>query len=579
MSTIYFGSGNQVLPIPSGSAYSLRSHNLPEFGIRRVTTSSLPLTQTHHLQVPRQNRSWLLSPSETRASELVAANAEALGNANVEIQGCALSCLRTRTRSAVFNAARLYTATWAPRLSTKPYSDTTKWVVGGHQPALFHPGVWAKNFAIARLAKRVSAVSLNLIVDNDTMATSSIRVPSGTFENPQTADIAFDVPQFKQPWENVKVHDFALFESFPSRVREAIRGWNISPLLETFWPRVLDFYRSTPRLADAFTAARNQQEQAWGATNLELPLSRLCQLPPFLWFVSHLLAHLPRFRETYNTAVRDYRRANHIQSTSHPVPELAQVGDWLETPFWVWRQGELRRSRLFAKQSGQSIILSKDGSDVLIELPLTAESNAHAAVERLQELQAQGVSIRTRALTTTLFSRVFLADLFAHGIGGAKYDEITDQLIAKFYHLPVPAYWVVTGTLHLPLGRLPVSNDDLTRDKRRVWDLQWNPAKALADHENLDTQTLRAEFQEALSRPADDLAARRTRHREFTRIKTALSQWTAPELPEARTRINQTMKQLAANRVLENRDYSSVLYPEPLLKSFLNNDSSDLQNP
>ncbi|MDB5390083.1 MAG: hypothetical protein JWM11_5729 [Planctomycetaceae bacterium] len=535
-----------------------------------MTSFALPLPQTKHLNVPRENQSWLLSPSEDRAVGLVASNAKALAAAEIEVQGCSLSCLRTRTRYAVLNAARRYTmAAGADIGGTDRTADLKNWVVGGHQPALFHPGVWAKNFAMAHMASRIGAVSLNLVVDNDAMASSSIRVPTGSLENPQAVDIPFDIPQSKQPWENVKVQDVNLFRAFPQRVREAMRAWNFAPLLETFWPRVLEFHDSTPRLADAFTAARNQQERKWGAANLELPLSHLCQLPPFLWFACHILAHLPRFREIYNRAVRDYRRANHIHSTSHPVPELTQLGEWLEAPFWVWRKGESRRSRLFVQQRGPVLVLAKEAGEVLVELPLTADSHAQIAVERLQELETQGISIRTRALTTTLFSRTCLADLFIHGIGGAKYDEITDQLISQFFHLPVPAYWVVTGTLYLPLETQAVTADDLTRYKRRIWDLQWNPATALADVADQRVQDLCADFHELLRQPAPDRAARRARHRKLSEIKAELSKWAIVKLPEAQAQITQATRQLAANRVLQNRDYASVLHPEQSLKDFL----------
>jgi hypothetical protein len=535
-----------------------------------VTRSSFTDQPSKHLVVPRENGSWLTSPSANRASQLVLANAAALANSEIELQGCSLTCLRTRTRYAVLNAARRYTSGWVSGLDNANLPPMTNWVVGGHQPALFHPGVWAKNFAVSRLASRNGSVSLNLIVDNDTLASPAIRVPSGILANPQAIDIPFDLPQSKQPWENIKVQDMDLFRSFPRRVREALQGWDLDPLLESFWPRVLDFYNSTPSLADAFSAARNQQEREWGATNLELPLSRLCQLPSFLWFTCHILAHLPRFREVYNSAVRNYRLANHIHSTSHPVPELAQSGDRFEAPFWVWRKGETRRSRLFAQQRGPLLILTKDDGELLAELPLTAESHAQPAVDRLQELEAQGISIRTRALTTTLFSRIFLADLFVHGIGGAKYDEITDQLISQFFHLPVPAYWVVTGTLHLPLGKQPATNADLARDKRHLWDLQWNPATALSGRSEQPIRDLCREFQEQLRQPVPDLASRRVRHRALTEIKAAFSKWTSPEVPEAKAQIEQTNKQLTANRILQNRDYSSVLYPANLLQDFLN---------
>ena len=528
--------------------------------------------QFEHLKVPRQNQTWLRCPSEAIASRQVTQNAELIGGAQLDIQGRSLSQLRQWTRADVVNAASQYGKLWDAPTVTLPPLETANWVVGGHQPTLFHPGVWAKNFAVSRLAAGTGSVGLNLVVDNDTMSSSAIRVPSGSFERISTTDVAFDLPQPKQPWENIAVQDRALFQSFPGRVRECLQAWEFTPLLEHFWPQVLKLQQSTPRLADAFTAARSLQEREWSGGNLELPLSHLCQLPSFLWFTSHILAHLSRFQDVYNTAVREYRIRNGIHSTSHPVPELAVQGDWLEAPFWVWRTGEQRRSRLFAQQRGRTLVLGKDTGEVLVELQLDQESDAQLAVDRLREIESQGIHIRTRALTTTLFSRICLADLFVHGIGGAKYDEITDQIISNFLGLPVPAYWIVSGTLHLPLGFHSVSEVDLVRVQRRAWDLKWNPTRALADHPESEVQELCAEFKERLHLPAARLADRKIRHRELSRIKTALSKWSREELPQNRQENEQITRQLAANRILQSREFSSVLYPEPLLKSFLNSE-------
>ena len=48
-------------------------------------------------------------------------------------------------------------------------------------------------------------------------------------------------------------------------------------------------------------------------------------------------------------------------------------------------------------------------------------------------LAGAGCKVRSRALTTTLFARLLLADLFLHGIGGGKYDELTDELMRRFF--------------------------------------------------------------------------------------------------------------------------------------------------
>ncbi|MES2793528.1 MAG: hypothetical protein V4719_28200 [Planctomycetota bacterium] len=531
---------------------------------------------TRHLKVPRIDRAWLMIPPADQAEELVQHNLQAVTKGDLDVQGCTLSRLRAWTRESVFQAACAYTSTWTSSLPTRPHDPDwykeAPWIVGGHQPTLFHPGVWGKNFALGRLARKLSGVSLNLVVDNDTLASESIRVPTGTVNAPQVVPVPFDSTQVKQPWEDVTVQDRSLFESFGTRVAETLRGWNYEPLITELWPCVVAHQDVSPRVADGFTAARNQWERKWGVDNLELPLSHLCQLPPFLWFVSHILAHLPRFTAIYNKSVREYRQRNGIHSTSHPVPELTQIGDWQESPFWVWRAGDQRRSRLFARRKNERVELAVDAQESLGELPLDGGCNAQQGVARLQELQAAGLHLRTRALTTTLFSRVCVADLFVHGIGGAKYDEITDDLIEQFWGLPVPRYWTVSGTLQLPLGSQPATQSDLDQKRRDLWDLQWNPARALAGSEQPAIQKLCAEFQSALNEPAKEIIARRAKHRELTRIKQALSESARERLPATRDQIEQISRQLAANRILHDREYSYVLYPAEKLRDFLTTD-------
>lgn len=525
------------------------------------------------LKVPRTDGAWLQHPSATEVLELVRGNKRAFSDLERDVQGCALSRLRAWTREEVFRSANGYTGGWAGKVGE--FSASAPWVVGGHQPALFHPGVWAKNFALGRLARKLSGISLNLVVDNDTLSSETIKVPIGTVANPHVIQLPFDSAQYQQPWEDIRVQDQPLFESFGDRVLQHLKGWKYEPLINEFWPDVVSGTAATGRVADGFTSARNQWERKWGMENLELPLSRLCQLPPFLWFAAHLLAQLPRFWSIYNAAVQNYRRQNGIHSTSHPVPELAQIGDWLEAPFWVWRAGDRRRSRLFARQRGDVIELAVDGQQPLGQLPLTPAADAHQAVTRLQELQAEGLHLRTRALTTTLFSRVCLADLFVHGIGGAKYDEITDRLIAEFWGLPVPRYWTVSGTLQLPLGNYPVSEADLEDARRQMRDLQWNPTHALDDVAEPAVQRMRAEFGQVLQQPVTDGMARRTRHRELSRIKAALAPWTRERLPTAQKHAEEVSRQLAANRILQDREYSYVLYPADKLRGFLTSEALD----
>src|SRR5262249_52760991 len=151
----------------------------------------------------------------------------------------------------------------------------------------------------------------------------------------------------------------------------------------------------------------------------------LCQADPFAWFAGHLLAHLEEFHADYNDIVRDYRRRHGIRSPHHPVPDLAKEGSWLEMPFWAWRSGERRRRRLLARRiaSGWQLRAGDDPWPALPWQPARPET----LVAAWRTLEPRGFKVRFRALTTTLYARLLLGDLFIHGIGGAKYDELTDE--------------------------------------------------------------------------------------------------------------------------------------------------------
>ena len=54
--------------------------------------------------------------------------------------------------------------------------------LAGHQPELFHPGVWLKNFALGALARQHGATAINLLIDSETVKHTGVRTPGGSAE-------------------------------------------------------------------------------------------------------------------------------------------------------------------------------------------------------------------------------------------------------------------------------------------------------------------------------------------------------------------------------------------------------------
>uniref|UniRef100_A0A7C2NYW4 Flagellar protein FliT n=1 Tax=Schlesneria paludicola TaxID=360056 RepID=A0A7C2NYW4_9PLAN len=522
-------------------------------------------------RAPQADRTAVIVPPWPDAASLATVTAGRFADLAGEVQGKSWVDLRTWTRSSCLAAARAYLGELGFVVEAADQSGPV--IVGGHQPELFHPGVWAKNFAAHALAQRTGGIGVQLIVDNDTLPRSALRVPAGDARQPHGHWLPFDDPQPAQPWEEVRVANRSRFASFADRVREALQPWGVQPVLPDVWPAARRAAEQGLRLADCLTAARVAAERAWQAGNLELPLSWLCRQPPFLWFASAILARADEFARQHNAVLGEYRRLNRVRSRSHPVPELASEAGWTEAPFWIWRSGDTRRERLFVQRSGSEIRLRGQG-EVLLQVPLTAERSAESAVEALSTLATNGWRLRTRALTTTLFARLCLADLFVHGLGGAKYDEMTDALMTRFFGVEPPPFLTVTATVRLPLGPTElVSADDLGRVRHALWDLAHNPQRHLGENLPEGARELVAERQQLVQQLlAESDRRRRSVRRQAYRRVHAINAELAAMLDSRRRELADELSRLeqgrAANRLLLSREYSWALFPAELLRGF-----------
>ena len=496
-----------------------------------------------------------------------------LSDSTLDLQGRTLGRLRHWARGECLAAAAEYTSriTGDSRAAPDPAAPL---FVAGHQPQLFHPGVWVKNFLLGGLAQRAGGNALNLIVDNDTLSRTGILVPAGSTRTPRFEPIDYDQPRPPQPWEDAAIVDGNQFETFAVRIAERMSAWNIDPVIREMWADAQRLHREGGRLVDGLVAARRMQEERWGLGNLELPVSRLCEQRSFLWFACHLLAHLPRFTQIHNEVLWQYRRVNRIRSRSHPVPELTEQDGWLEAPFWVWRAGDHRRRNVFARQVGAQIALS-DGTDEFARIPLSPEQEACCAVEALEQLSAQGIRFRTRALTTTLFSRLVLGDLFVHGIGGAKYDEMTDRIIAQFFGLRPPPFLMATATLRLPIDAPSQSPaDDVNRLRHALRDVHYNPDRYCDEVPSKLAARKRElmESQHAATTAGLTPHERRIRRTENRRRHLAFRDLRA-ELQPAAERQRQALaaqlaaaeQQTAARSVLASREFPACLFPADML--------------
>jgi hypothetical protein len=522
------------------------------------------------LQASRQDRGIVAVPALADAAGVLDKNHKQLSHSGTYIFSRHLVDLRREARTAALRAARDYLQA-AGQIAPDLEGDGL--ILAGHQPELFHPGVWVKNFAINGLARRLGAVPLNLVVDNDVAKSAMVRLPGWKDANPSEdagwphlIRVPFDAWHGDSPFEERLVQDEEVFASFPGRVREWTRLWDFEPMLPAFWAETAAHGKRTPLLGERLAAGRRQFEHRWGCRNFELPMSRLCRIEPFGWFACHVLERLPEFHAAFNEAVQEHRRQHGIRNANHPMPDLARDGDWLEAPFWAWKPGQARRGRVFARRTpgGLELRLGEGGIE-----PLPG-GTPEKSVAAWQALEKAGYKIRTRALTTTLFARLFLGDVFMHGIGGGIYDGITDSVIRRFYRMEPPRFMVLSATLLLPFPGHPVEVEDCRRLARLARHLVCNPQKHL-DLVRADLEQARWLAEQKEMWIARTGATRRERRQRYLALRD-LTQRLCSFLEEpirARFReVELCRRHVQANALLRRRDYAFCWYPEKLVRDF-----------
>jgi hypothetical protein len=540
------------------------------------------------IQTPREDGGKLVVPPLLEATPLIAGNRERLALCDYDVHGQTLGALAIEARQQLLDEALAYTRSYADASVLHTNSDRSAMpalVLAGHQPELFHPGVWLKNFMLDAVAHDNGAAAINLLVDSDTMKTSSLRVPTGTAAHPLVEAVLFDRPATAMPFEERRLIDRGLFETFAERAAGKIGSLVPMPLVRDFWPDVVRRSRDTGRIGECLAQARHTWERRWGATTLEIPQSRVCSLPAFHRFAAHLLAHLPRLWDIYNAALFEYRSRNRVRSHAHPVPELVTEGDWLEAPFWIWRADDPVRRRLFAGSRRDQIVLA-DRAGWEWPLDLSADASPDRAIEQLQDLARGGVRLRTRALITTMLARVLLGDLFLHGIGGAKYDQMTDVLIERFFGLKPPEYMVVSGTLRLPIQHQRGAAVELCRARHMLRELAYHPERFVDQEAVVESACCErcsgSPEKGSIGEPQRSIEAKRqwvtapktegnarARHQAIAAANAALQPWVGERRANLRHEIDRLQGQARAEAILGSREYSFCLYPEARLREFL----------
>jgi hypothetical protein len=486
------------------------------------------------LRAPREHGQALIDPPLAEAAALVAHN-RSLARAEhgrVMIGGVSLAELSAQARRALgCNAEQTI-------------------ILSGHQPELYHPGVWFKNFVLSALGQQHQAAAINLVIDNDTVGAPAIRVPRG---DSMVETVPLDDAAAELPYEERPVINAQCFRSFAVRVNRP------GTLVER-----LDVFPEPPARLGAGTArARHALETESGLCTREMALSEICDQESFHRFALHLLLELPRLQAIFNASLAEFRRVHHVRSRSHPVPELTRDGEWLEAPLWIWSEQTPTRRPLFVKRAGDQLMLRSDA--VEFSVPLTNGVVTSDTVAALRSARQRGIKLRPRALITTMYARLTLSDLFLHGIGGAKYDQLTDAIIERFFGITPPRFMTVTATMQLQPMDVEALRAQLRAVEHQLRELPFHPER-FARADTADFEALRAEKEKLITDPPPK-GQRKAWHQAIARLNERLSPFAAAPQQELLQQRDELAQQLQRAETLGAREFSFCLFDESLIDS------------
>ncbi|HEY5548919.1 MAG TPA: hypothetical protein VIL17_04935 [Coriobacteriia bacterium] len=423
-------------------------------------------------------------------------------------------------------------------------------VMTGHQPELYHPGIWIKDFLLQRLSDETGAAAIDLVVDSDGFDTLDIHSPCLRPEvRVCRTYLAVGVQDGCYACAPVpSADDLGRFCEAGAENLATLTA----PALGHHFARFCEGLRiaatEAENLAELVTFSRRRFEASAGSDYLELPVTAMARSRAFATFVAHLAGDARAFAAAYNAALSDYRERTGTRSAAQPFPDLQSDGDLVELPFWLLDSG---RRTVWARV-GDSPALVVDG-EVVCDL-----SDVASAADRLF---AAGLRLAPKALALTLFTRLLVADLFIHGVGGGRYDQVTDDVFRRYLGIePIPVV-VASMTVYLPLGARVVRDEEIEAVAMALNRLRHNPDQMLDDME-FDTAegharslALSAEKGRLVAEIAGPAADKKAIGKRIREVNAELAALLSPYESELQTELEELRRMQEASGILTDRTY------------------------
>jgi len=444
------------------------------------------------LKIPK-NKQIFLYPSLNKFNFYLEKNKTLFKQYSFKISNQPFQMIRESNRKKIVQKANQFNQQYNIFYEKKinSYHQNIKIIQTGHQPTFFHPGVWIKNIFLDKIIKsspNYNQLGLNIILDNDIYREPSFYLPvkfdSGDIK---LEKINFLYVPLKIPFEETSLPTLAQVKQFSREVINKIIPLKNKNMLANF----IDFSKCLEKslslccqkanetnFGEFLGIARRYSEYNINPAYHELSFSKICDSNEFLSFFLEIAKNIDFFCSIYNGNLDIYRKHHKIRNRVNPSPNLLIEENLIELPFWIWKKGDIRRKFYTLKENNKLFFYN----EVYGKFFFFENNNLKTCLKLKRLLKDNQIKIRPRALLLTLYNRLFISDLFIHGIGGAKYDEITNNIIKDFFHVEPPLFYTISATLLLDLKSFYTSTDSsIPILRKKLRDLSFNPENNIAD--------------------------------------------------------------------------------------------------
>ena len=542
-------------------------------------------------KVPQKDKQIFLSPSGDKIGSLLEENKKIFSQYSFSILDRPFQEVRKKSRKEVVRGALKFSKKFDPDIAEKINLTYQYIIQSGHQPAFFHPGIWIKNIFLNQLIKSPlldKSLGLNIILDNDICKGLNLSFPASSSNGNlrvEEIDFLFTALTPNLPFEEYPCPSLELITKFNRNItcrlkplesenKDILNNFKIFTRCLENSSRLCSKIYKRANLGEFFGLARRLYEQEIEPDYLEIPFSKICDGDEFLSFFLEIIKNIRFFSEIYNNKLDEYRKLFKIRNRAHPSPNLMIKENLIEVPFWIRREGDQRRKIFILREEGEDFLYN----DFYGKIFLIEEDGFKSLSSLKASLKERGLKIRPKALLLTLYNRLFISDLFIHGLGGAKYDLVTDEIIREFFKVEPPHFLVISCTLYLDFKSSPGAFDyKISTLKKKIRELEFNPEKyvselSLTKKEKIKIRELAEKKTELIKKIKEVLSPveKRKISEEIKAINSSIGKKVGPLKYELNKKIEKEEEKMKQSKVYTCREFPYCFFSAKTLLNLLN---------